>query len=166
MRAHWAYFQYVMRHKWHVFVGCLRLGVPLHQAIIHDWVKFLPIEWDAYVRQFYNPDGSKRSVRDASGSYDPNRQSTAFQLAWLHHQRQPHHWQAWLSIGDGGKLLALPMPQRFILEMVADWYGAGKAISGKNDIAGWYGKMREKILLDPATRVEVELIIERIKDAK
>ena len=52
MRAHWAYFQYVMRHKWHVFVGCLRLGVPLHQAIIHDWVKFLPIEWDAYVRQF------------------------------------------------------------------------------------------------------------------
>ena len=39
MRAHWAYFQYVMRHKRHVFVGCLRLGVPLHQAIIHDWVR-------------------------------------------------------------------------------------------------------------------------------
>ena len=157
MRAHWAYFQYVMRHKWHVFVGCLRLGVPLHQAIIHDWVKFLPIEWDAYVRQFYNPDGTKRGRGESS---------TAFHFAWLHHQRQPHHWQAWVSIGDGGKLTPLPMPQRFILEMVADWYGAGKAISGKNDIAGWYGKMREKILLDPATRVEVELIIERIKDAK
>ena len=157
MRAYWAYFQYVMRHKWHVFVGCLRLGVPLHQAIIHDWVKFLPIEWNAYVRQFYNPDGTKRGRGESS---------TAFQLAWLHHQRQPHHWQAWVSIGDGGKLTPLPMPQRFILEMVADWYGAGKAIGGKNDIAGWYGKMREKILLDPATRVEVELIIERIKDAK
>ena len=157
MRAHWAYFQYVMRHKWHVFVGCLRLGVPLHQAIIHDWVKFLPIEWDAYVRQFYNPDGTKRGRGESS---------TAFHFAWLHHQRQPHHWQAWLSIGDGGKLLALPIPQRFILEMVADWYGAGKAISGKNDIAGWYSKMRERILLDPATRVEVEATIERIKDAK
>ena len=157
MRAYWAYFQYVMRHKWHVFVGCLRLGVPLHQAIIHDWVKFLPIEWNAYVRQFYNPDGTKRGRGESS---------TAFHFAWLHHQRQPHHWQAWVSIGDGGKLTPLPMPQRFILEMVADWYGAGKAISGKNDIAGWYGKMREKILLDPATRVEVELIIERIKDAK
>ena len=109
------------------------------------------------MRQFYNPDGTKRG-RDES--------STAFHFAWLHHQRQPHHWQAWVSIGDGGKLTPLPMPQRFILEMVADWYGAGKAIGGKNDIAGWYGKMREKILLDPATRVEVELIIERIKDAK
>lgn len=157
MRAHWAYFQYVMRHKWHVFVGCLRLGVPLHQAIIHDWVKFLPIEWSAYVRQFYNPDGTKRGRGESS---------TAFHFAWLHHQRQPHHWQAWVSIGDGGKLLALPIPQRFILEMVADWYGAGKAISGKNDIAGWYSKMRERILLDPATRVEVEATIERIKDAK
>lgn len=157
MRAHWAYFQYVMRHKWHVFVGCLRLGVPLHQAIIHDWVKFLPIEWDAYVRQFYNPDGTKRGRGESS---------TAFHFAWLHHQRQPHHWQAWVSIGDGSKLTPLPMPQRFILEMVADWYGAGKAISGKNDIAGWYSKMRERILLDPATRVEVEATIERIKDAK
>ena len=35
-----------------------------------------------------------------------------------------------------------------------------KAISGKNDIAGWYSKMRERILLDPATHwVEVEATI-------
>ena len=63
MRGHISYLKYVLRHKWHVFVGCVKLGVPIHQAVIHDWAKFLPVEWFPYVRQFYNPDGSKRSVR-------------------------------------------------------------------------------------------------------
>lgn len=155
MRAHLAYLIYVLRHKWHVFVGCLKLGVPLHQAIVHDWVKFLPIEWPAYVRQFYNPDGTKRAVRDASGSYDPNKQADAFKRAWLHHQRQPHHWQAWCVVGDRGAIVPLPMPQRFVLEMVADWYGAGMAINGVNDVEGWYLANKDKMVLEEGTRYRV-----------
>lgn len=162
MKAHWRYLCYVLIHKWYVFRGCLFLRVPLHQAIVHDWVKFLPVEWFAYVRQFYNPDGSKRSVRDASGSYDPNKQAEDFRRAWLHHQRQPHHWQAWISIGDGGNLSPLPIPPRFLLEMVADWYGAGKAINGRNDIKAWYAKNRDKIILDEWTRAKIEDAINRI----
>lgn len=162
MKAHLKYLIYVLRHKWFVFLGCMWLDVPLHQAILHDWVKFLPIEWPAYVRQFYNPDGSKRIVRDASGSYDPNAQSIAFRRAWLHHQRQPHHWQAWISIGDGGNLVPLSIPQRFVLEMVADWYGAGRAISGTNDLARWYASNRERMILEHGTRVRVEEAIQRL----
>ena len=163
MRAHWAYLRYVLRHKWFVFLGCLHLRVPLHQAIIHDWVKFLPVEWGPYVRQFYNPDGTKRSVRDASGSYDPNKQAAAFKRAWLHHQRQPHHWQAWISIGDGGNLAPLPIPDRFVREMVADWYGAGLAISGTKDLAKWYEANREKIVLEETARARVEGLIARMR---
>ena len=144
----------------------MRLGVPLHQAIIHDWVKFLPIEWSPYVRQFYHPDGSKRSVRDASGSYDPNKQATDFQRAWLHHQRQPHHWQAHVSIGDSGTLSPLPIPQRFILEMAADWYGAGMAISGANDLESWYLKNKDKMCLHGSARLEIEAAIEKLKSLK
>lgn len=165
MIAHWVYFKYVLRHKWHVFVGCFRLGVPLHQAIIHDWVKFLPVEWGPYVRQFYNPDGTKRSVRDTSGAYDPNKQADAFKRAWLHHQREPHHWQAWISIGDGGNLLPLPIPQRFVLEMVADWYGAGMAISGTKDLERWYLANKDKIILEDGTRFRVTQAIQRAKRA-
>ena len=163
MRAPIAYLKYVLRHKWHVFVGCWYLRVPLHQAIIHDWVKFLPIEWGPYVRQFYNADGTKRSVRDASGSYDPNKQADAFKHAWLHHQRQPHHWQAWISIGEGGTLSALPIPQRFVLEMVADWYGAGMAISGKNDVEGWFLANKDKIILEDGTRFRVTQALQKAK---
>ncbi len=163
MRAHWAYFKYVCRHKWHVFRGCMALGVPLHQAIIHDWVKYLPVEWFPYVRQFYNSDGSKRAVRDASGAYDPNKQADAFKRAWLHHQRQPHHWQSWISIGDGGNLLALPIPQRFVLEMVADWYGAGMAIGGVMDVEPWYLKNKDKIVLEDGTRFRVTQAIKKLQ---
>lgn len=163
MRAHWAYFKYVAQHKWFVFRGCLLLGVPLHQAIIHDWVKYLPVEWFAYVRQFYNADGSKQSVRDASGSYDPNAQPDSFKRAWLHHQRQPHHWQAWISIGDGGNLTALPIPQRFVLEMVADWYGAGMAIGGVMDVEPWYLKNKDKIILEDGTRFRVTQAIKKLQ---
>jgi len=53
VKAHLQYLRYLMRHKWFVFVACWRLGVPLHQAIIHDWSKFLPGEWFPYVRFFY-----------------------------------------------------------------------------------------------------------------
>lgn len=163
MKAHWQYLKYVLRHKWYVFRGCRLLGVPLHQAIIHDWVKFLPVEWFPYVRQFYNPDGTKRSVRDASGAYDPNAQADAFKRAWLHHQRQPHHWQAWISIGDGGNLVPLPIPQRFVLEMVADWYGAGMAISGVNDVEPWYLKNKDKIVLEDGTRYRVTQAIKKLQ---
>lgn len=162
MRRHLAYLLYVLRHKWHVAYAGLLLRVPLWQLLIHDWVKFTPAEWPAYARQFYHADGSTRQVRDASGAYDPAAQALAFQRAWLHHQRQPHHWQAWCVIGDRGHVAALPMPDRFVREMVADWYGAGMAISGANDVEGWYLANREKLVLEDATRALVEQTIQRL----
>lgn len=162
MHAHWAYLKQVLRHKWYVFEGCRKLGVPLHQAIIHDWVKFLPVEWFAYVHQFYNSDGSPRTVRDASGGYDPNKQAAAFKRAWLHHQRQPHHWQAWCVVGDGGQVTALPIPQRFVLEMVSDWYGAGKAYSGAADVEAWFLAKRDTMILEEGTRFRVAQAVRKI----
>lgn len=148
MRKHVQYLRYVCKHKYHVFRACIALKVPLHQALIHDWVKFLPVEWIPYVQFFYGikNDATKR----------------AFDIAWNHHQKtQPHHWQYWLLITDTDepRLRALDIPQRFVLEMVADWYGAGMAIHGKADVAEWYQQNKEKILLSDNTRTRVEQAI-------
>lgn len=51
---------------------------------------------------------------------------------------------------------ALEMPDRYRREMVADWRGTGRAISGKDDTASWYAKNRDKIILHPRTREWVE----------
>lgn len=50
---------------------------------------------------------------------------------------------------------ALPMPDRYRREMVADWRGAGRAY-GNTDTAGWYHRNKKGIILHPETREWVE----------
>lgn len=146
---HYAYLKYVLRHKWFVFLGCLKMRVPLWQAIIHDWDKFLPDEWLPYVNTFYKPDGSKHY-----------NETTAFAVAWnLHQKRNRHHWQFWLLTWDRGETIALEMPEVHAREMVADWIGAGRAISGRVDPWPWYDKNRDSIKLHPATRAFIETLM-------
>lgn len=97
MHQHIAYFKAVCRHKWFVFLACLRFGVPIHSAVFHDWDKFTPEMWLPYAVYFYGRDANKR---DASGGYvkAPGQQS-AFDYAWNGHQkRNKHHWQYWLAM--------------------------------------------------------------------
>ena len=84
IRAHISYLKYVLRHKWFVFRECQRLGITW-RGIVHDLSKFSRAEWEPYVCTFYNPDGSKRDVRDATGHYNPTTLGKAFDRAWLHH---------------------------------------------------------------------------------
>lgn len=83
--------------------------------------------------------------------------SSAFDAAWLHHQkRNLHHWQAWLLIRDTGETVAMPMPETYAKEMIADWSGAGLAITGNPDPREWYLRNRDKINLESTTRNFVE----------
>lgn len=157
MRRHIEYFKYILRHKWFVFWACLRLGVPIWQALVHDLSKFSIHEWRPYAETFFNQDGTRIDIRK-SGSYDPNNIGlvTDFSYAWIHHQRNKHHWQAWISIGDEGNLKPVPMPDKYIREMLADWSGAGMAISGKSNPSEWYWYNQDKMILHIKTKVLVE----------
>lgn len=146
MRAHLRYASYVARHKWFVFRAGLKTKAPLWRLVVHDWSKLTPAEWRGYVDTFYR-DGVPGA---------PER----FDRAWLHHQhRNPHHWQHWLLREDDGPLKVLPMPEEFVREMVADWMGAGRAITGRWEINDWYVRNFEKIVLAPETRVRVHELL-------
>ena len=139
---HWKYLKYVMRHKWFVFQAGLKLNVPLWQLIIHDWDKFLTDEWMPYANCFYAEDGTNQY-----------NQSDDFTLAWNHHQkRNPHHWQYWLITWDHGGTECLPMPDKYRREMLADWMGAGRAITGGDNTLEWYTSNRDKLKLHPDTQ--------------
>jgi hypothetical protein len=158
LAAHLRYARYLARHKWHVLVACCRLGVPW-RGLVHDLSKLTPTEWLPYVRHFY---GDRPSPRDASGAYDPLAVGDDFDRAWLSHQHHNgHHWQHWILHGDGGCERAMAMPRAYLLEMVADWIGAGKAL-GKPDLRAWYEVVRERIVLHPETRREVEELVGRV----
>ena len=85
----------------------------------------------------------------------------AFDRAWLHHQHQnPHHWQHWVLRLDDGEAYPLEMPEAFVREMVADWAGAGRAITGKWEVGSWYQRNAKTIELHPATRRLVLRLLE------
>ena len=143
---HARYASYVARHKWFVFVAGLKTGAPLWRLIIHDWSKMSFAEWGPYVRAFYD------SGREVPGQFD---------AAWLHHQHHnPHHWQHWILREDDGNTKVLPMPEGLVREMIADWMGAGRAITGRWGAGEWYDMNAHRIVLDPAVRSLVERLLQ------
>lgn len=161
MTKHLRYLKYIIRHKWFVFVECCRLGIPF-RGIVHDWSKMLPSEWGPYAQYFYGDDSGEGleaierfglAELAPFGFYTKDR----FNVAWLYHQhRNPHHWQYWVLREDDGNTFPLPMPHKYRLELLADWHGAGRAITGKRNTREWYEKNKNKMLLHPETREWIE----------
>jgi hypothetical protein len=169
MRPHLRYLSYVVRHKWFVLRAGLKTGAPLWRLVIHDWSKLTPAEWFPYVQTFYGrpPDAAELRRRfhgrpnDAQNLADwESDRKAAFDKAWLHQQhRNPHHHQHWLLREDDGPWRALAMPEPLVREMVADWMGAGRAITGRWDAASWYAGAAGKMILHPDTRTLVEQLV-------
>lgn len=152
MSAHLRYASYVARHKWFVFVAGRRTKAPLWRLIVHDWSKLTRAEWSPYVRRFF---------AGRSGALDKSADPDEFHRAWTHHWHvNAHHWEHWLVFDDSNALRPLPMPEKFAREMVADWMGAGRAITGRWEVAEWYGKNRDRILLHDDTRALVVALVE------
>jgi len=150
---HIRYTWYVLRHKWFVFLECVRYGIPL-AGIIHDWHKLLPCEWIPYTETFYGPYPYDKRPRDLVDAFD---------RAWLHHiHLAPHHWQHYILREDSGAVKVLEMPVRYRKEMIADWIGAGRALGKYNkrnrleEVRNWYLSNTKNIQLAPSTRIWVE----------
>lgn len=106
MRKHLQYLKYVVRHKWFVFLACLEYGL-IWRGIKHDWTKFLPSEWFAYVEYFYGQKVAHPKHKTFQGGdlvplmESPEHVKKAFDAAWNHHQKaNSHHWQYWLLSPD------------------------------------------------------------------
>ena len=165
MKPHFMYLKYVIRHKWFVFVACMKVDPwrLLWRAIKHDWHKFTPAEWGPYVDYFYKefPKFAEVGVFHKEMLWDKYTQEWAqdrFDRAWLNHQHKgDHHWQHWVLREDDGSTKVVKMPFIAMLEMICDWRGAGKAIHGRDEVAEWYTANKDKMILHPSTRHDVEI---------
>lgn len=157
---HLHYLRYLLAHKWWVAYAAVKMGLTPWEwpglwwrLLVHDLSKFRPSEWLPYAESFY-------------GGYEwkerPSELKAAFDRAWsLHQHRNDHHWQHWCLLEDSGDLKLLEMSANAEMEMLCDWAGAGRAISGGWDLATWYDKNREVISLAPGTRRVVDGFIDR-----
>lgn len=155
---HIKYVKYIARHKWYVFLSARKLGITW-LGIIHDWSKLTPGEWVPYTEYFYGEGSEER--REANKNSKPeDTGDVEFDAAWLHHIHwNKHHWQHYILSNDDGPVYCLPMPEKYLKEMLADWVGAGMAISGRKDAAPWYLKNKDKIKLHKDSRRLAEEIM-------
>lgn len=162
------YTSYIEQHKSNVRKGAdwiienlpellVELGVTkealLDRAEEHDASKYSPEEFDAYAEFFYGKEKTEKVKND-------------FDLAWLHHQhKNPHHWQYWLLQEDDRELIALDMPNEYILEMICDWWAFSWKDHNLKEIFSWYNKNKDIILLSPKTRETVGHILGKLKQS-
>lgn len=152
MKSFFKYGWIVTRHKWFVFLAG-RKTVPWTRLFKHDLTKFSRAEFGPYKRRY---------ASGRAGKTDHTDDNTEWHVAWGHHwKRNPHHWEHWLRfVWDPMKKELRPepieMPHTYVMEMIADWKGAGRAYSGTWDISMWYFKNAERMVLHPATRVVIE----------
>lgn len=119
----------------------------------HDRSKYSPEEYHPYDAYFYG-NKSYKVVND-------------FNYAWLHHIHQnPHHWQYWVLINDDEKdgTIALEMPERYVIEMICDWWSFSHKTGDLYEIFKWYDDNKERMILHDATRKKVEYILQKIKE--
>lgn len=117
-----------------------------------------------FLRNLWLHDMSKFSVNEAFGYAMYNRQTgwgkEDFEVSWHHHKmNNPHHPEYWLNPNRSGDLEPIQMPKLYILEMIADWIGAGKTYG--SSLQEWLPKNIHKFKFHPITQNHVsEMLID------
>lgn len=65
-------------------------------------------------------------------------------------------------LNRNSKTVAIEMPETYVREMVADWAGAGRAITGSWDFKGWYLGNKSQIILHPKSRELAEFLVDEL----
>lgn len=121
----------------------------------HDDSKYQDDEYEAYDAYFYGGNRSYQVKQD-------------FEKAFLMHlHRNPHHWQHWVLINDGGEdheEVVFRMPYEYGIEMICDWWSFSWKSGDLYGIFDWYEGKKDGIRLHPDTRAFVEGMLDNIKD--
>lgn len=128
------------------------IGVAGEQLDLHDKSKWSEEEFYGYAMHFH-------------GGGAPDE----FARAWLHHiHHNPHHWQHWIFSdgftpkGSNVENGVVEMPQKYALEMIADWMGASRAYTGSWDMKDWLYKNMPRIRVHSNTAEYVRQTLDHL----
>ena len=155
----WQHFKTITYHRWLVREGCFRVGL-YWQGLTHDLSKYSPTEFRSGMKYY-------------QGTRSPNtaeREDKGYSEAWIHHKgRNRHHYEYWTDLSlQTRQYESVPMPRKYLVEMVMDRRAACKVYQGKNYHPGsaleYLEKSREKTLMHPKTREELRYILTMLRD--
>lgn len=153
IRGAWKHFKTITHHKILVAQGCFRVGL-YRQGLLHDLSKYSPTEFRVGAKYY-------------QGTRSPNnaeREDIGYSAAWLHHKgRNKHHYEYWIDYAgetEPGRLVPVPMPDRYIAEMIMDRIAASKVYKGAayTDASPleYYNKAPSHPMIHEYTRVRLE----------
>ena len=149
----------ITAHKWMVMKYCFRVGL-YRQGLMHDMSKYSPCEFFKGAKYY-------------QGTRSPNsaeREETGLSTAWIHHKgRNKHHYEYWVDYGVGAErvLAGMPMPRKYIAEMVMDRISACRTYNPEmyTDKAPWdyYARSKERIwFIHDDTRAQLEYLLKML----
>lgn len=150
------HFKTITYHKWLVCKGCFAVGL-YRQGLLHDMSKYSPAEFWVGAKYFQGNRSPNNAEREAVG----------YSTAWLHHKgRNKHHYEYWIDYAlDGGQggMAPVPMPRRYIAEMVMDRIAAckvylGAAYTDESPLA-YYRNRREPAPMHASTAKCLEFLL-------
>ena len=150
----WQHFKTITRHRWLVRGGCFRIGL-YWQGLIHDLSKYSPTEFSVGAKYYQGIRSPNAAERDDKG----------YSEAWMHHKgRNRHHYEYWTDMNKETRIYEpIPMPRKYLAEMVMDRRAACKVYEGKkyhpSSALEYFMRSRERELMHPQTKQELEYIL-------
>ena len=155
----WKHFKTITHHKLLVMQGCFRVGL-YRQGLTHDLSKYSPEEFLVGARYY-------QGVRSPNAA---EREDKGYSEAWMHHKgRNKHHWEYWSDMSRETKRYEpVPMPRRYLVEMVMDRRAACLIYQGKDytpaSALNYYLRSKERNLMHPSTQKELEFVLTMLRD--
>ena len=150
----WRHFCTITKHRWLVRQGCFRVGL-YWQGLIHDLSKYSPTEFRSGAKYYQGDRSPNAAERDDKG----------YSEAWMHHKgRNRHHYEYWTDMSRQTRNYeAIPMPRKYLAEMVMDRRAACMTYQGKayrdDSALIYFDRSRERQLMHPQTQQELRHIL-------
>ncbi|MBE6978213.1 MAG: catalase [Ruminococcaceae bacterium] len=154
----WQHFKTITHHRHLVRKGCFQVGL-YWQGLTHDLSKYMPTEFKVGAKYFQGDRSPNGAERDDKG----------YSEAWMHHKgRNRHHWEYWTDMHPETKRYeAIPMPRKYLAEMVMDRIAACKTYRKENYDDGaaldYLQRSRERALMHPDTMRQLEFLLVMLK---
>ena len=155
----WKHFKTITKHKLLVMQGCFKVGL-YWQGLTHDLSKYTPTEFWTGAHYF-------------QGTRSPNaaeREDKGYSEAWMHHKgRNRHLYEYWQDVNLNSVVYEpVPMPRKYLVEMVMDRRAASMIYKGKNYTPDapyqYFIRSAERDWMHAQTKQELDFLLTMLRD--
>jgi hypothetical protein len=112
----------------------------------------------------FSPSEFISSVKYYNGNSSPvvaEKRDKDYSIGWQHHMgHNKHHWQYWVDFSNN-ELITIPIPPKYLSEMICDWVGTGKLYNRHwlySDLDKWYQSAKSRMHMHYSTMYIIERI--------